>query len=105
MYNYWLKLFVTLAVTIKAFHHLEFQRRFWGIFLSYAPKNVFMCPQGNLYQQIDSIAMGSPLEPTFANFYLGILENIVLNNLDKKPLIYCQYFLGVFFFNIHKKIN
>ena len=57
---------------------------------------VFKCPQGNLYQQIDGIAMGSPLGPTFANFYMGNIENMILDELDDKPLIYCRYVDDIF---------
>ena len=35
---------------------------------------IFKSFNGELYQQVDGIAMGSPLGPTFANFYLGDIE-------------------------------
>ena len=34
--------------------------------------------------------MGSPLGPTFANFYMGNLEESVLSNNDIKLSIYCR---------------
>ena len=37
----------------------------------------FRSPDGNLYLQIEGVAMGSPLGPTFANFYMGHLEEKV----------------------------
>ena len=35
--------------------------------------------------------MRSTLGHTFANFYMGNLEKMVLNELEQKPLIYCRY--------------
>ena len=37
--------------------------------------------------------MGSPLRPTFENFYICYIENKILNSLndDDKPLIYTRY--------------
>ena len=36
--------------------------------------------------------MGSPLGPTFAVFYMGHIEkNLLINNPDMKPAIYCRY--------------
>ena len=40
--------------------------------------------------------MGSPLGPTFANFYMGNLEESVLFNNDIKPSIYCWYVDDIF---------
>ena len=34
----------------------------------------FRSPDGKLFLQIDGVAKGSPLGPTFANFYMGNLE-------------------------------
>ena len=35
--------------------------------------------------------MGSPLGPTFANYYMGDLESKTLTNIENPPLIYCRY--------------
>lgn len=51
---------------------------------------------GSLYQQIDGIAMGSPLGPAFAYFYMCHLENKVLQNEELKPPIYCRYVDDIF---------
>ena len=45
----------------------------------------FRCPENKLYLQIEGVAMGSPLGPTFANFYMGNLEKKVFENPDNKP--------------------
>ena len=56
----------------------------------------FRCPRGNMYVQIEGVAMGSPLGPCFANFYMGHIENIVLNDLGLKPSIYGRYVDDIF---------
>ena len=39
--------------------------------------------------------MGSPLGPTFANFYMGKLENCIFQN-QNKPNIYARYVDDIF---------
>ena len=56
----------------------------------------FRCPKGNMYVQIDGVAMGSPLGPCFANFYMGHIEAIVLNDLGLKPPTYGRYVDDIF---------
>ena len=56
----------------------------------------FMCPEGNLYVQTEGVAMGSPLGPTFANFYMGDLENRVFKTVTDKPNIYGRYVDDIF---------
>ena len=46
---------------------------------------------GKMYIQIDGMSMGSPLGPTFANFYMADLENRVLSIPGLKPNIYCRF--------------
>ena len=45
------------------------------------------------YKQIDGVAMGSPLGPTFANIFLSYYEQIWLKNCpyEFKPVIYKRY--------------
>ena len=50
----------------------------------------FTAPDGKMYLQVEGVAMGSPLGPTFANFYMGNLENKVFDKIDK-PSIYVRY--------------
>ena len=38
---------------------------------------------GNTYYQTEGIAMGSPLGPTFANFYMCHIENQIINKKIK----------------------
>ena len=52
---------------------------------------------GKLFKPIDGEAMGSPLGPTLANFFLAILENKLLNNTNGfYPKIYLQYVDDIF---------
>ena len=50
------------------------------------------------YQQIDSVAMGSPLGPTFANLFLVYYQHNGLKNcpLQFKPKFYCRYVDDIF---------
>ena len=56
----------------------------------------FISPDGNLYLQIEGVAMGSPLGPTFANFHMGNLGQSVLRDQNIKPNIYYQYVDDIF---------
>ena len=51
----------------------------------------FSAPDGKMYVQVEGVAMGSPLGPTFANFYMGNLESKVFKDKEKKPSIYVRY--------------
>lgn len=55
----------------------------------------FRTPDGRIYLQIDGVAMGSPLGPTFANFYMGHLEKLVFEQMEK-PSIYTRYVDDIF---------
>ena len=59
-------------------------------------KAPFLTPNKQLYCQIEGVAMGSPLGPCFANFYMAHLENTILNNLENKPYIYARYVDDIF---------
>ena len=51
----------------------------------------FRGPDGSLYTQKDGVAMGSPLGPLFANFYMAHVEANTFNNPDITPTTYCRY--------------
>jgi hypothetical protein len=60
-------------------------------------KTPFRSPDGQLYQQINGVSMGTPLGPTFANYYMCNLENTVFaNNPSLKPPTYCRYVDDIF---------
>jgi len=57
----------------------------------------FKSPNGQLYQQVDGVSMGTPLGPTLANFYMSHLENNIFSqNLIVKPTVYCRYIDDIF---------
>ena len=58
----------------------------------------FRHPDGSIFQQTDGVAMGSPLGPLLANFYMADLEQKVLDDLGeaRKPIIYCRYIDDIF---------
>ena len=56
----------------------------------------FRSPDEKLYIQINGVAMGSPLGPLFANFYMADLENNVFSNIINRPHIYARYVDDVF---------
>ena len=45
-----------------------------------------------IYKQIDGIAMGNPLAPTLADFFMGHIENTIFSNPSEYfPSFYCRY--------------
>ena len=53
-------------------------------------------PFRHIYGKKEGIAMGSLLGPTFANFYIGYIENEVLKILDIKASIYTRNVNDIF---------
>ena len=51
---------------------------------------------GKMNQQRDGVSMGSPLGPTFANFFMAEVENRALENIDVKPPLYGRYIDDIF---------
>ena len=49
-----------------------------------------------LYRQIDGVAMGGPLGPTLANFFLGHLETKLFMGIDFAPSLYLRYVDDIF---------
>ena len=56
----------------------------------------FRGPNGQLYTQKEGVAMGSPLGPLFANFYMTALEDKILSDPQVAPNLYCRYVDDVF---------
>ena len=67
-----------------------------GILQACTMEAPFITPRGDVYYQIEGVAMGSPLGPTFANFYMGHLESNVLQNVDIRPTVYARYVDDIF---------
>ena len=51
---------------------------------------------GKMWQQVDGVTMGSPLGPTFANFFMSEVENRALDNIPTRPVIYARYIDDMF---------
>ena len=50
-----------------------------------------------VYKQVDGVAMGSPLAPLLANWFIASKENTQLKNNDKtKPIFYTRYVDDIF---------
>ena len=49
-----------------------------------------------MYKQIDGVAMGSPLGPTLANFFLGHFEKLLFYGSDFEPSLYIRYVDDIF---------
>jgi len=47
--------------------------------------------QGELYEQNDGIAMGSPLSLVLANYFMGTFEVNALDTASKKPMCWFRY--------------
>ena len=61
-----------------------------------ATLGIFMC-NDKLYKQVDGVAMGSPLGPRIANFFLAHLETVLLKNKSKSsPALYLRYVDDIF---------
>ena len=60
---------------------------------------------GNMWIQIDGVTMGSPLGPTFANFFMSEVEHRALDNIDNKPNIYVRYIDDIFLLCYEDTLN
>ena len=61
----------------------------------------FQTPDKKCFIQKNGVMMGCVLGPTLANFYMGHLENLILNSILKQqnkeqPFIYCRYIDDIF---------
>ena len=66
--------------------------------LTLATKESYFLFHGELYQQVDGVAMGSPLGPSLANIFLFHYEDIWLRDcsLECKPSYYKRYVDDIF---------
>ena len=66
------------------------------LLLTSTTKVPFRNYNGTLYMQIDGVSMGSPLGPTFANFYMCHIENNAFKDTEVEPNIYVRYVDDIF---------
>jgi hypothetical protein len=69
-------------------HHLK------ELLLICTTQSPFISPDGQMYIQKEGVSMGCILGPTFANFYMGYIEGLVLKTI--KPIKYCRYVDDIF---------
>ena len=83
----------TNSTKFHGFSIFEFRK-----LLNLAVKNCHFLFNGEVYQQVDGVAMGSPLGPLFANIFLSHYESVWLNDCPSnfKPLFYRRYVDGCF---------
>ena len=92
-----------------------FSRENFKKLLSFAVKNSFFLFNGTYYEQVDGVAMGSPLGPTLANIFLCYWEEIWIQKCPKqfRPIYYNRFMDDTFLLfssqdhvlKFHKYIN
>ena len=66
--------------------------------LEICTKEMHFSYNGNIYQQIDGVAMGSPLGPVLANVFMVELENIMVPRLNDDVPLWLRYVDDTFSF-------
>ncbi|XP_069185192.1 uncharacterized protein [Procambarus clarkii] len=69
--------------------------RLKSLFKACTKEAPFISQQGDMYLQIDGVAMGFPLGVLFANFYMGTIENRFFSS-RQKPTVYYRYVDDIF---------
>ena len=59
----------------------------------FATSATYFLFQGTFYDQIDGVAMGSPLGPILANLFMGYYENMWLNTFRECEIILYQRYV------------
>lgn len=69
-----------------------FDRDTFSTLLKLATLDTFFLCNNAIYEQVDGVAMGSPLGPTLANIFLNHIESSLFNNPSiQQPLLYRRY--------------
>jgi hypothetical protein len=53
--------------------------------------STYFCFEGQLYEQTDGVAMGSPLSPDVANFFMEDFEMRTIEKATQKPTCWFRY--------------
>ena len=77
----------------------KFNRTQYRKLLSFAVKDTHFVFNGQLFDQIDGVAMGSPLGLSLANIFMCTLQQRYLNECPSefKPVLYRRYVDDTFF--------
>lgn len=59
----------------------------------------------NLYKQVGGVAIGNPLSPSIANYYMEFFEEKALESSSMKPSIWLRYVDDVFAIWPHGHLN
>ncbi|XP_046382357.1 uncharacterized protein LOC124153305 [Ischnura elegans] len=68
----------------------KFDHRTVKLFLRTLTSTYFQY-RGEFYEQADGVAMGSPLSPVIANFFMEHLEEKALNSAPLRPKVFFRY--------------
>ena len=67
--------------------------------------STYFCFNGQYFEQTDGVAMGSPLSPVIANFFMEDFEEKALNQATLKPTCWYRYVDDTFVIWPHGKEN
>ena len=73
------------------------------LLLEFCLKNTYFSFQGLFYEQVEGVAMGSPVSPIVANLYMEYLEQKALSTAPHPPRFWGRYVDDTFV--IHKEAN
>ncbi len=77
-------------VPLEETHHLNLSRSDLVDLLRASTKDQLFQFNGQLYEQTDGVAMGSPLGPLLANVFMGYID-VTLEREGKMPSFYKRY--------------
>ena len=73
------------------------------LLLEFCLKNTYFSFQDQFYEQVEGVAMGSPVSPIVANLYMDYLEQKALSTAPNPPRFWCRFVDDTFV--IHKEVN
>lgn len=57
----------------------------------YVLRSTYFLYNGTFYEQVDGVAMGSPLSSVIADFYMEVFEKVALETAIYQPSLYKRY--------------
>ena len=89
---------VTYAVyeknTSSIFSKSKMTRTLFKNLLRVCSQSIFIF-NGDVYQQVDRLSMGSPLAPLLANWFVSDLQTVLFHK-NPEPKMYCRYVDDIF---------